>query len=78
MGSLTVPMVLMWKRMLPKARSNPAWKDPNTRRCAGVCGVNSREPKKICSAKVGDPTIAWAGAGGSMIPACELPTDGAN
>ena len=46
-GSLTVPMVLMWKRMLPNAKSNPLWKDPNTRRWAGVCGVNTAELRKI-------------------------------
>ena len=77
-GSRTVPMVLTWNRKLPKAGSNPSWRDPKSRRCAGECGVNSREPKKICSARVDDPTIAWAGAGESMIPVCELPTDGAN
>ena len=31
-GSLTVPTVLMWKRMVPNVRSNPSWKDPRTRR----------------------------------------------
>ena len=76
--SRTVPMVLTWNRKLSKARSNPLRRDPKSRRCAGECGVNSREPKKICSARVDDPTIVWAGAGESMIPACELPTDGAN
>ena len=71
-------MVLMWKRMLPKARSNPSSKDPNTRRCAGVCGVNSREPKKICSAMVDVLVIGWIGAGEFIAPLCVLPTDGAN
>ena len=51
-GSLTVPMVLTWKRMLPNARSNPSWKDPNTSRCAGVCGVNTAELRKIRSARL--------------------------
>ena len=46
-GSLAVPMVLTWKCMLPNARSNPSWKDPNTRRCAGVCGVNTAELRRI-------------------------------
>ena len=46
-GSLAVPLVLTWKRMLPKARSSPSWKDPNTRCCAGVCGVNTAESRKI-------------------------------
>ena len=82
-GSFTVPTVLMWKRMLPKARSSPSWKDPNTRRCAGVCGVNSRESRKIRFARldglvVGGVMADEVGAGGSIAPPCVLPTDGAN
>ena len=40
-GSLTVPMVLTWKRMLPNARSNPSWKDPNTSRDRKSTRLNS-------------------------------------
>ena len=87
-GSLTVPMVLTWKHMLPNARSNPSWKDPNTSRCAGVCGVNTAELRKIRSARleglvvdevvVGVPVVDGMGAGESIAPPCVLPTDGAN
>ena len=82
-GSLMVPTVLMWKCMLPKARSSPSWKDPNTRRCAGVCGVNSGESRKIRFARfdglvVGEVMADKVGAGGSIAPPCVLPTDGAN
>ena len=87
-GSLTVPMVLTWKRMLPKARSNPSWKDPNTRRCAGVCGVNTAELRKIRSARMdglvvdevmtGVVVVDEVGAGEFIAPPCVLPTDGAN
>ena len=87
-GSLTVPMVLTWKRMLPKARSNPSWKDSNTRRCVGMCGVNTAESRKIWFARLGglviDEVMAGVavvdevGAGESIAPPRVLPTDGAN
>ena len=71
-------MMLMWKRRLPKVRSIPSWRVLNTVHCARVCGTNSREPKKICSARVDEPPFVEMRIRDSMGPVDEIPTDGAN
>ena len=45
---------------------------------AGRCGTNLIDPKRIDSVGVDELQFAELGAGEIVIPACFLPTDGAN
>jgi ribose 5-phosphate isomerase len=54
LGSRRTPPALMLRWMLPIARSIPPCKPEKAEHEAKGCGVNSKDPKKIESSKIGD------------------------
>lgn len=60
-GMRRMPWTLMWKFMFPTESSDPSARQSKTGRSFGECGVNSREPKQIGSAR-----SAASGNGGSV------------
>ena len=50
-GMRRMPWALMWKFMFPTESSDPLARQSKAGRSFGECGVNSKEPKKIGSAR---------------------------